>query len=407
MASNYSIALIQKYLNEPSTALQVFALTSVTERLKSDYGVRWEEKTRVFLLPEITFTTTMGVQPYNRGLSDGVSALGSGAVGRTYKQVWRAYAPNIDDSFDFIIDKLSLSESGWEESLVLVLREWSRQHKIPNLDRKVLANIFGGAIGTDNAGNTNTVAVFDRPAETIQVGTTGMLAILNEIDGYLADQKVGDEEEVFFYCVPEVFRAILGDTALVKHLSVVENEGKVMTNIRQYNRFQIIRVPTDYLPAKANFLVVPKSAVLYGLKFDIANIYDSDSVPIKDASGNAHIGLEAVGHIYGFAGVLNTKAHAVITSSYGSPCVTTVVVKDSEASTLTGSTVVIKKGAVIGSGDAVTATSTQVYSLDWGYYNFSVAKDNYVTETGVFAITGGDIATGTKTLNVILASDEG
>ncbi len=399
----YNIQLIQRYLNEPSTALQVFALDSVTERLKNSFGIRWEERTRVFLLPEITFTGNTGATAYSRGLTDGVASLGSGAQARTYKQVWKPYAPNIDDSFDFIIDKLSLSEAGWEESLVLILREWSRQYKVPNLDRKVLANIFNGVIGTNNAGNDNTVAVYNRPDETLIAGTTKMLNLLNELDAYLADVKVGDNEEVFVYMPPETFRAILADEDLVKKLDVVENvDGKIMTNIRQYNRFQLIRVPTDYLPARANFLVIPKSAVLYAIKFDIANIYDSDNVPIKDSSGNTHIGLEAVGHILGFAGVLNTKAHAVITSKYANPTVLTFTVVDKSADAIAAPTIALKTGGIVGSGKAITAEEDGTYKLDIGIYNYTISKTNYETQTGKFAISGADINTGTKAITVAL-----
>lgn len=398
----YNISLIQKYLNEPATALQVFALNSITERLKNDFGIRWDEKTRVFLLPEISFTSTTATA-YDRDISAGVASLGDGFASRTYVQSWRPYAPNIDDSFDFIIDKLSLSESGWEENLILVLREWARQHKVPNLDRKVIANIFAGSIGSDNAGSAMTVPVRALAAQTIQPGTTKVLSLLNDIDGYLADSKVGDEEEVFIYCSPNFFSAVLGDTDLTKFLSVVENEGKVQTYVRQYNRFTIIRVPTDYLPSKANFVVVPKSAVLYGLKFDIVNIYDSDNVPIRDGSGKAHIALEAVGHIYGFAGVLYTKAHAVITSSYENDVVLTMAVVDDDAAPILTPTIVLKEGAVQGQGATITAESNGTYKVKLGTYNFSVAKTAYATKTGVLSVVGADLAAQAKTVTVELA----
>ena len=401
----YNIGLIQKYLNEPATALQVFALNSVTERLKNDFGIRWDEKTRVFLLPEISFTPTTATA-YDRDISAGVASLGNGFASRTYVQSWRAYAPNIDDSFDFIIDKLSLSESGWEENLVIVLREWARQHKVPNLDRKVLANIFAGAIGSDNAGAAMTVPVRALTASTINPGTTKMLDLLNEVDGYLADSKVGDEEEVFVYCSPNTFTAILSDTALTKFLSVVENEGKVQTYVRKYNRFTIIRVPTDYLPSKANFVVVPKSAVLYGLKFDIVNIYDSDNVPIRDGRGKAHIALEAVGQIYGFAGVLYTKAHAVITSSYSDDIILTIAVVDDGGDAIAAPTIVLKEGAVQGQGATITAEVDGTYKVKLGTYNFSAAKAEYVTKTGVFSVVGADLAAEAKTVTVELADAE-
>lgn len=81
-----------------------------------------------------------------------------------------------------------------------------------------------------------------------------------------------------------------------------------------------------------------------------------------------------------------------------------IVVTDSDNEAITGSTIILKKGSTIGSGDAVTPSEDGNYLCGIGTYNYSVAKDTYVTETGTFDIEEADLDK-TKTFTIVLTVD--
>lgn len=66
-----------------------------------------------------------------------------------------------------------------------------------------------------------------------------------------------------------------------------------------------------------------------------------------------------------------------------------------------GTTVVIKKGAEIGSGEVVAAEVDETYNLLVGDFNYSVAKDTYTTKTGTFAVLKADLET-TKEVAILI-----
>lgn len=63
----------------------------------------------------------------------------------------------------------------------------------------------------------------------------------------------------------------------------------------------------------------------------------------------------------------------------------TINVVDSTGTAIATPTVVLKKGATIGSGDTVAAVEG-VYPVVYGTYNYSVTKTGYVTKTGLIVI---------------------
>lgn len=63
----------------------------------------------------------------------------------------------------------------------------------------------------------------------------------------------------------------------------------------------------------------------------------------------------------------------------------TINVVDSVGDAIPTPTVVLKKGATIGSGDTVSAVSGK-YPVLYGTYNYSISKTGYVTKTGLITI---------------------
>jgi len=87
-------------------------------------------------------------------------------------------------------------------------------------------------------------------------------------------------------------------------------------------------------------------------------------------------------------------------------CLATIAIKDSvEETAITDATITLKTGSVVGSGDAVTPTGGK-YSLPEGTYNYSVAKEGYVTKTGTFNITEANVIAGTITIQIALVASE-
>ncbi len=68
------------------------------------------------------------------------------------------------------------------------------------------------------------------------------------------------------------------------------------------------------------------------------------------------------------------------------PAILTFNVVDADGKAIDSPTIVLKKGAVVGSGDAVSAEDNGTYKLVVGTYNYSVAKANYTTKTGTLDI---------------------
>lgn len=79
----------------------------------------------------------------------------------------------------------------------------------------------------------------------------------------------------------------------------------------------------------------------------------------------------------------------------------TIAVVDGNGDAIASPTITLKKGATEGSGDAVSA-SNDVYLVKYGKYNYSIAKTNYTTKTGVIDVTLIDVDAESKTATVEL-----
>lgn len=80
----------------------------------------------------------------------------------------------------------------------------------------------------------------------------------------------------------------------------------------------------------------------------------------------------------------------------------TISPKDSSDQPITGATVVLKKGSEIGQGEEVVVGQDGKFQCTQGVYNFSIAKEGYVTKTGTFEVTASHVTTGSLTVSVTL-----
>lgn len=77
----------------------------------------------------------------------------------------------------------------------------------------------------------------------------------------------------------------------------------------------------------------------------------------------------------------------------------------SGSTAVTPTSVTVKKGATIGSGDAVSPTDGK-YKCKQGTYNYSISASGYQTATGTFTVSASDVATGSKTVEVSLTASQ-
>lgn len=77
-------------------------------------------------------------------------------------------------------------------------------------------------------------------------------------------------------------------------------------------------------------------------------------------------------------------------------------VKDGDGQAIAGATIVLKKGKTIGEGTVVTAGQDGKFPCLQGGYNFSIAKEGYVTATGTFDITASHVKAGVASVDVTL-----
>jgi hypothetical protein len=81
----------------------------------------------------------------------------------------------------------------------------------------------------------------------------------------------------------------------------------------------------------------------------------------------------------------------------------TINVVDSVGEPVATPTVVLKKGATIGSGDTVTASAGK-YPVLYGTYNYSITKTGYVTKTGLITIGYDEARAGVATSTIALVA---
>lgn len=73
---------------------------------------------------------------------------------------------------------------------------------------------------------------------------------------------------------------------------------------------------------------------------------------------------------------------------------------------VTPTSITVKKGSTVGSGDAVTPGTDGKYGCKQGTYNYSITASGYQNATGTFSVSASDVATGSKTVEVALTAVE-
>lgn len=71
---------------------------------------------------------------------------------------------------------------------------------------------------------------------------------------------------------------------------------------------------------------------------------------------------------------------------------------------VSGATVTVKEGSVVGAGTAVTAGSDGSYGVKLGAYNYSVTKVGYKAAADTIDVTVDDIAAGAIDVTVVLVT---
>lgn len=78
----------------------------------------------------------------------------------------------------------------------------------------------------------------------------------------------------------------------------------------------------------------------------------------------------------------------------------------SGATSVTPTSITLKKGSTVGSGDAVDVDTDGTYHLVQGSYNYSIVAEGYVTKTGTFEVSASDVKAGTKSVSVELVASQ-
>lgn len=78
----------------------------------------------------------------------------------------------------------------------------------------------------------------------------------------------------------------------------------------------------------------------------------------------------------------------------------------SGATSVTPTSITLKKGSTVGSGDAVDVDKDGTYHLVQGSYNYSIVAEGYVTKTGTFDVSASDVKAGTKSVSVELVASQ-
>lgn len=82
--------------------------------------------------------------------------------------------------------------------------------------------------------------------------------------------------------------------------------------------------------------------------------------------------------------------------------VLTLNVVDADGEDIASPTIVLKTGATVGSGDAVTAEADGTYKVKYGKYNVSVSKTGYVTKTAIIDVDYTDAKAEAKEVTITL-----
>lgn len=244
-----TIALAQAYLKDAVKLNQVAKEALLTGDLEAN-RVQFVGANTV-KLPSITFGAGLGT--YSRA---------TGFVENDITLSWDTFTLSQDKGNSLKLDAMD-DEEGLGQELVPYVNEYIRTVEVPEVDKYRLG-VLATAAGTTEV-------------ETIALAT----AITQLMAGFeTLKENEFPEEGLILYCTPAIDTLFQLSPELQRYIRVDEvRNGEVSTKVRYFNGAKIVVVPSNRMPAKANFILVHPSAQMSVVKHNPAHYYGVGTVP--------------------------------------------------------------------------------------------------------------------------------
>lgn len=268
MAVNYA----EKYSSKVDERFSIASLTD--NALNTDYDFVGVNAVNVYSIP------TVALGNYTM---EGSSRYGTPSELQDTKQTMTL---SQDKAFTFTLDKRNEEDSAGAKSAGAALRRQIDEVIIPTIDKYRLA------AWVTAAGNSTTAAA---------VTAENAYSTFLDAQNLLMDNMVPMTGRVA-YVSPAFFKAIKMDPSFIKASDVAQNM-LVNGSVGMVDGVNIVPVPTSYLPATVELLIVHKSAMVS---------------PVKLAEYKTHIdppginGTLVEGRLYYDAFVLENKKKAIV-----------------------------------------------------------------------------------------------
>ena len=250
-----SIALAQKYINDPTNFNQVYKAGAKTADLEAN---------------EIKFLDAQTVKMPKYAFS--VSAMGTydratGAPSADLVETWNTYTLSQDKGNTIQLDVMD-DEETLNEGLVRRANEFTRQVIIPSID----TYRFGVLAKVPTPALTPTVVGAHIVTTTASVVGTA----ISNVDlafQYLEEKEVS-MEGLILYVTPAFRHLMQRSTDITKQFSVQAVDGEVNTVVEYYNGAKIVTVPSARLGANIEFILVQPKSVGSTVKFNESRLVD-------------------------------------------------------------------------------------------------------------------------------------
>lgn len=251
-----TIALAQKYINDPANFNQVYKAAAKSADLEAN-EIKFLDG-NVVKLPKYSFSVSaMGT--YDRATGAPVADL---------TETWSTYQLSQDKGNSLFLDVMD-DEETLSEGLIKRANEYVRQIAVPTVD----AYRFGvlGTVPTPAA----TPTVLGSKIVTSAASTTA--TILTNVDAafqYLEEKEVS-VEGLILYVTPAVRNLMNNATGITKYFSVQQmHDGDVSTKVEFYNGAKIVVVASSRLGTKVEFILVQPKCVGSTVKFNESRLID-------------------------------------------------------------------------------------------------------------------------------------
>lgn len=267
MAVNYA----EKYSSKVDERFKIASLTDAA--INGDYDFVGVNAVNVYSIP------TVELGNYTM---EGISRYGTPSELQDTKQTMKMTQ---DKAFTFTLDKRNEEDSAGAKSAGAALRREIDEVIIPTIDKYRLA------AWVTAAGNTTTPAA---------VTAENAYSVFLDAQNLLMDDMVPMTGRLA-YVSPAFFKAIKTDASFIKASDMAQNM-LVTGSVGMVDGVQIIPVPTSYLPATVELIIVHKDAMVS---------------PVKLAEYKTHVdppginGTLVEGRLYYDAFVLENKKNAI------------------------------------------------------------------------------------------------